>query len=101
MEKTQLMKFIVILIIVILIVLTVASFYFYNVAVKRSPKDFLDDNPDLAVSSDQTLMNEGKAWLKTVTFEEIEMISNDGLKLKGHYLPAETESKRKFLGTCN
>ena len=91
------MKIIVILIIVTLAVLTAASFYFYNIAVKRSPKDFLDDNPDLAVSSGQTLINEGKAWLETVTFEEIEMTSNDNLKLKGYYLPAQTDSQKTVI----
>lgn len=97
MEKKQLMKFIIILILVILVVLTAVSFYFYNIAVQRSSKEFLEDNPDLAVSSDQTLMIEGKTWLKTVTYEEIDMISNDGLKLKGYYLPAGTESKKTVI----
>ena len=97
MEKKHLMIFIIILIATIFFVLTIASFYFYNVAVKRSAKQFMDDNPDLAVSSDKTFVTEGKTWLRTVTFEEVEITSYDGLKLKGYYLPADTESNKTVI----
>ena len=34
-----------------------ASFYFYNVAVKRAEKDFLNSDPNLAVSTPQKREN--------------------------------------------
>ncbi len=37
-----------------------ASFYFYNVAVKRAEKDFMSSDPNLAVSTPKVLQAEAK-----------------------------------------
>ncbi|PQD96830.1 alpha/beta hydrolase [Pradoshia eiseniae] len=74
-----------------------ASFYFYNVAVKRADKDFLNSDPNLAVSTPQTLQTEAKKWAGTVNFEEIAITSNDGLALTGYYLPAEEKTNKTVI----
>ena len=74
-----------------------ASFYFYNVAVKRADKDFLNSDPNLAVSTPQTLQTEAKKWAGTVDFEEIGITSNDGLALIGYYLPAEEKTNKTVI----
>ena len=74
-----------------------ASFYFYNVAVKRADKDFLNSDPNLAVSTPQTLQTEAKKWAGTVDFEEIGITSNDGLTLTGYYLPAEEKTNKTVI----
>jgi uncharacterized protein YpmB len=56
-------KWIAIITILILAILTAASFYFYKVAVNRSDKDFLDDNPDLDVSTDNSLLEQALTWM--------------------------------------
>lgn len=94
MNKAKIISGLAILIVLVLIV---ASFYFYNVAVQRSTKDFMDDNPDLAVTTDTTLSDEGKAWMNNISFEEIELTSNDGLNLVGYYLPADEESDKTVI----
>lgn len=74
-----------------------ASFYFYNVAVKRAEKDFLNTDPNLAVSTPQTLQTEAKKWADTVNFKKIGITSNDGLALAGYYLPAEEETNKTVI----
>ena len=97
LKKKRLINYIIILLSVILIGLTGASFYFYNLAIKRSTGEFLNDNPDLAVNTDNSLQIVGQAWLETVTFDTVEMTSNDGLKLVGYYLPAETVTNKTAI----
>ncbi|MGN1386275.1 MAG: alpha/beta hydrolase [Bacillus sp. (in: firmicutes)] len=97
MKKKRFIKCTIILVSVILISLTAASFYFYNLAVKRSTGEFLNDNPDLAVSTDDSLASEGLAWLETVSFDEVKITSNDALKLVGYYLPAETKGNKTVI----
>ncbi|WP_455676005.1 alpha/beta hydrolase [Pradoshia sp.] len=74
-----------------------ASFYFYNVAVKRAEKDFMSSDPNLAVSTPKVLQAEAKKWAGTVKFEEVEITSNDGLALAGYYLPAEEETNKTVI----
>ncbi|WP_462405394.1 alpha/beta hydrolase [Gracilibacillus sp. Marseille-QA3620] len=75
----------------------VASFYFYNVAVQRAEKDFLNSDPNLAVSTPKTLQTEAKKWAKAVSFEEVEITSYDNLTLAGYYLPAEKETNQTVI----
>ncbi|WP_019241623.1 MULTISPECIES: alpha/beta hydrolase [Bacillus] len=93
----KMIKIASIIIIVVLTILIGASFYFYSVAVERAPKDFLDDNPDLEVSSDHTLIYKGKEWLGRMPFEEISITSNDGLKLQGYYLAAKKKTNKTVI----
>lgn len=97
--------------------LIAASFYFYNFAIKRSQKDFLNNNEDLqgnndvAVTTDQVVELEEAEWVESQTYETWTITSNDGLKLVGYYLPAKNlttntvilahgySSSAKFMGT--
>ena len=82
------------IIIVVLTIVIGASFYFYGVAVERTPKDFLDDNPDLEVSSDGSLKSEASQWFEDAEFTRVSITSDDGLKLVGYYLPAIEETNK-------
>lgn len=76
----------------LLIIVTIASFFFYNLAIERNSKDFLQGNADLKVSAeamDVFLEGEWRDWVRDQTFENIEMESFDGLTLQGYFLEAE------------
>jgi len=77
-----------------------ASAYFYNLVIKRGPKDFLQGNEDLEVSAetmDVFLEGDWKDWTANQDFETIEMTSFDGLTLKGYYLEAEKPTNRTVI----
>lgn len=78
----------------------VASFYFYNLAIKRGPKDFLQGNSDLEVSAetlDVFLEGDWIDWTGQQEFETVEMTSFDGLKLQGYYLQAKEPSNKTVI----
>lgn len=79
-----------------------ASFFFYNLAIKRGPKEFLEENADLEVAAeslDEMLDGEWREWVATQDFEEIEMKSRDGLELIGYYLPAKEPTDKLVVFT--
>ncbi|MEI3607136.1 alpha/beta hydrolase [Pseudogracilibacillus sp. SE30717A] len=81
----------------LLIIDVVASFYFYNLAIKRGPKDFLQGNSDLEVSAealDEFLEGDWIDWTQQQSFDQLEMTSFDGLKLQGYYLPSKEPSNK-------
>src|SRR5690625_3047869 len=76
------------------------SSYFYNLVIKRGPKDFLQGNADLEVSAetlDVFLEGDWIDWTQSRDFETMEMTSFDGLSLKGYYLKAEKPSNRTVV----
>lgn len=78
----------------------VASFYFYNLAIKRGPKDFLQGNSDLEVSAetlDVFLEGDWIDWTGQQEFETVEMTSFDGLKLQGYYLQSKEPSNKTVI----
>ncbi|RIX60539.1 alpha/beta hydrolase [Paenibacillus nanensis] len=84
---------IAIVVILLLAALTLTGFYFYRVAIARSDKDFLNGNPDLAVTDASDPSKERlEAWWAKQTFQEWSMTSEDGLSLRAYYLPADTPS---------
>lgn len=85
----QLKRCLLIILLCLFILLTGVSFYFYKIAVERNQKDFLDDNPDMKVSTDRTLTTEGIAWMKEADFRTLSLTSFDDLLLQGYYLPAD------------
>jgi len=77
-----------------------AGIFFYNLAIKRGPKDFLEDNGDLEVSQetmDELLDGEWRQWVRERDFEQMTMESRDGLKLNGYYLPAKKPSNKLVI----
>lgn len=72
-----------------------AGYHSYRVAVARSPKQFLIGNPDLTGTGDLTAANGQKtAWLSEQAVESIQIVSHDGLRLHGQYIPALEPSGR-------
>lgn len=88
-------------IIVFLMVIEVAaSIFFYDLAIKRGPKDFLNDNEDLEVSEeamDEFMEGDWIDWVNKQKFKEMTMTSRDGLKLKGYYLPAKRPTNKVVM----
>lgn len=79
-----------------------AGIFFYNLAIKRGPKDFLEGNGDLEVyqeTMDELLEGEWRDWVKKQDFEELTMESRDGLKLRGYYLPAKKPTNKLVILT--
>jgi uncharacterized protein len=85
---------------ILLIVDIIASFYFYNLAIERNVKDFLSGNKDLEVSAkamDVFLEGDWRKWVKEQPFEEWELESFDGLKLKGYFLEAKEPTNKTVV----
>ncbi|WP_313898458.1 alpha/beta hydrolase [Lederbergia sp. NSJ-179] len=95
-------KIVVALVGILLVGDIAASFFFYNLAIKRGPKTFLEGNADLEVSAeslDEMLEGEWREWVATRDFEEIQMKSRDGLNLTGYYLPAKEPTDKLVIFT--
>ncbi|WP_228548288.1 alpha/beta hydrolase [Sporosarcina obsidiansis] len=92
-----------ILVVAFFIVFQIAgSFFFYNLAIKRGPKDFLTGNADLKVSAETMevfLNGNWRQWVAEQDFEELKMTSRDGLDLQGYYLPAKQPSNNLVILT--
>src|SRR5690625_4580789 len=94
------LKISVILIIVFLLINCFASMYFYNLAIKRGPKTFLQGNDDLDVSAealDVFLDGDWRDWTRDQPFEQLEISSFDGLHLTGYYLPAKEKTNKTVI----
>jgi uncharacterized protein len=93
--KKRLTKIVTGLVIVLFIIDVVASLYFYDLAINRGPKDFLQGNKDLEVSAEtMNVLLEGgwRDWVASQDFEHLEMTSRDGLTLQGYFLEAKKPS---------
>ncbi|HAM79976.1 alpha/beta hydrolase [Ornithinibacillus bavariensis] len=93
--KKRIIKIITGLVVVLIIIDIVASFYFYDLAINRGPKDFLQGNKDLEVSAEtMNVLLEGgwREWVENQEFEHLEMTSRDGLTLQGYFLKAKKPS---------
>lgn len=64
----------------------------YSRAIARRPKDFLYGNPDLV-----ELPPPDTSWEDAQPFEAIEIRADDGLRLRGYYLPAPTPTTRTVI----
>jgi uncharacterized protein len=86
------------IIIVLLVAIVLASFYFYQVAIARSDKDFLNGNPDLEVSATTDISKDRhEEWWAGRTFLEWSLNSEDGLLLHAYYLGAEKPTNRTVI----
>lgn len=81
----------------LLLVPVLASFYFFHVAIARQPKEFLSASPDLPMDQYTELTMRNAAWFEQQPFEKLEMMSHDGLLLRGYYLPARTPTPKTVL----
>ncbi|WP_099157412.1 alpha/beta hydrolase [Virgibacillus ndiopensis] len=100
MKRKKWLKITIGIVIVLLIINFVASFYFYNLAIDRNQKDFLQGNQDLEVSAEAMEVffdGDWRDWVSSQQFEEIEMTSYDGLNLKGYFLEAEEATNKTVI----
>lgn len=92
---------VIILAIIIVIAggLTYAGFFFYGVAIHRAPKEFLANSPALKVDPPVAgaSWGEGAEWIARQSFRNVDMSSEDGLKLRGYYLPSERAAGRTAI----
>ncbi|WP_019913870.1 alpha/beta hydrolase [Paenibacillus sp. HW567] len=76
-----------------------AGFFFYGIAVKRAPKEFMSKTPDLKVDPPVAgaSWGEGAEWIASHSFRNIELTSDEGLKLRGYYLPSDRAAGRTAI----
>ena len=87
---------------VFLVIQLIGSFFFYELAVKRGPKEFLQNNADLEVSNkalDLFLNGSWIDWVAAQKFDRLTLTSRDGLKLSGYYLPASKPTDKLVILT--
>ncbi|MUK88814.1 alpha/beta fold hydrolase [Ornithinibacillus sp. L9] len=100
MKRKKVLKIVITIITVLLIIDIIAGFYFYNLAISRGQKDFLQGNQDLEVSAEaMTAFTEGgwRKWVREQDFEELEMNSFDDLTLKGYLLEAKEPTNKLVI----
>jgi hypothetical protein len=80
-----------------------ASFYFYDVAIKRNEKEFLQNSSDLKENFDQFAEEaEGKElngpeWVESKPYETWTITSEDGLKLVGYFIPSQVPTTKTVI----
>jgi fermentation-respiration switch protein FrsA (DUF1100 family) len=87
---------------VFLVIQIIGSFFFYELAVKQGPKEFLQKNADLEVSDGAMELFVNGSWIDWVVaqkFEHHTLTSRDGLKLSGYYLPASKPTDKLVILT--
>lgn len=95
-------KFLLAFITAFLVIQIIGSFFFYGLAVKRGPKEFLQNNADLEVSDeamDLFINGSWKDWVDAQNFEQLTIQSRDGLELSGYYLPAAEPTDKLVILT--
>lgn len=97
MKKKSIIKWTISIVIITLTLNSLIGVFFYNLVIKRGPKDFLENNEDLEVEPEilgEFLNGDWVTWTNNQTFETLKMDSYDDLELQGYYLPAKEESNK-------
>jgi fermentation-respiration switch protein FrsA (DUF1100 family) len=77
-----------------------ASAYFYDVAIARKDKSFLQRSPDLKPAAAQPKKAEAvdaRGWLEAVPVEKVSITSRDGLGLVALWIPAAAPTARTAI----
>ncbi|QJC51612.1 alpha/beta hydrolase [Paenibacillus albicereus] len=81
--------------------LLAVTVYFYRMAIHRSPKTYLEGDPDLPQlpepEAGEGSTADHQAWLRERAPEDAELLSQDGLKLRAIWLPAPGGSARTAI----
>lgn len=88
------------IIVLLLMIDVIASFFFYDLAIDRNVKEFLQGNEDLEVSAeamDEFLQGDWRDWTRDQTFEGMEITSFDGLTLQGYFLEAKEPTNKVVI----
>ncbi|PIC57296.1 alpha/beta hydrolase [Sporosarcina sp. P12(2017)] len=102
MKKIGWKKVIVLLVAFFVVFQIAGSLFFYNLAIKRGPKDFLTGNADLKVSAetmDVFLNGDWLVWVDKQEFKEMHMTSRDGVDLMGYFLAAKQPTDKLVILT--
>lgn len=109
------LKLLGILLVIVIVADIAASFYFYNLSVARTTKDFLANDTALitdvpenanALAADVAANAKVYAaaaedidedWFDRQSYEEVSITSDDGLKLAGYYLAAITATDKTAI----
>ncbi|WP_052703157.1 alpha/beta hydrolase [Paenibacillus beijingensis] len=86
---------VVIIIVLLAAALAYAAFHFFNMAVVRKRQQFLEGDPDLSQPGEGISFDNG--WLEQQPLEEVGITTEDGLKLRGYYLPAKAPTRRAVI----
>ena len=89
------------------IVVLVAGFYFYDISVARTKKTFLAQdaalkksvvvNAEITLQKSSSELIDDPDWLSRQSYEMVDIMSYDGLKLKGYYIGAESPSMKTVI----
>nr|WP_245902273.1 alpha/beta hydrolase [Gracilibacillus dipsosauri] len=88
------------LISILLIIDLIAGNFFYDLAIKREKKEFLQGNEDLTVSTaamDVFLKGDWRSWVANQDFEQWQLESYDGLHLNGYFLEAKKPTNKTVI----
>jgi fermentation-respiration switch protein FrsA (DUF1100 family) len=87
------------LIIIITALLWAGGLYFFKTAIRRTPKTFLVDNPNLKTEVDDELISSAADlhWLDAQDSKTITIQSQDGLRLSGIWLPSKNQSAQTVI----
>lgn len=100
--KVNWKKLLLLAVILFLSLQVIGGFFFYELAIKRGPKEFLQNNADLEVADDTMDLYTNGDWTKWVddqNFETLTLTSRDGLQLSGYYLQAEKPTNKLVILT--
>ncbi|MBB3110818.1 hypothetical protein FHS18_002885 [Paenibacillus phyllosphaerae] len=82
----------------VIFVLIAGSLYFYQKAIARASKDFLKEDPELETSSEEAAASDANGrWWRSQSFQKWEIVSDDGLRLRGFYLPAARATNKTAI----
>jgi hypothetical protein len=89
--------FVLCILLALLLLLILASLSLFQVIIVRRSKAFRSTSPDLPMDhySEQTELH--AAWFEKQHFEELEMMSHDGLLLRGYYLAAAVPTPKTAI----
>lgn len=100
--KSNWKKLLLIAVAAFLVIQVIGSFFFYELAIKRGPKEFLEKNADLEVSDkalDLYINGPWLDWVKIQDFDQLSIVSRDGLELSGYYLEANKPTDKVVVLT--
>lgn len=81
----------------LLLLLMIASLFLFQVVIVRRAKAFRSTSPELPMDYHRKLMALPAAWFGKHLFEDLEMMSHDGLLLRGYYLAAKVPTPKTVI----
>lgn len=100
MKRKRTIRWVIGIVVITLTLNSLIGMFFYDLVIKRGPKEFLQNNEDLEVEPEilgEFLNGDWVTWTKNQDFETIQMSSYDDLTLSGYYLPASEPSKKMVV----